>query len=136
MSNLLQRFEPLATLVLRLWVGLNLSLAHGLGKLQDPGGFLAAPAMELFPLPVVSGWFAILAEVVGGLLLAIGLFTRWAALAVVGTMLGAALIVHQSDPWNNKEFALGYAVMALYFLVHGGGRYALDSLLRRRSSER
>jgi len=79
-------------LVLRLWVGLNFALAHGLGKARDPEAFLASEAVRAFPLPEVLGWAAILSELGGGALLALGLLTRVSAAFLLATMLGAATV--------------------------------------------
>ena len=126
-----------ALLALRLWVGLNFAFAHGLGKVRDPQAFLDSPGVQRFPMHEVLGAFAMLSEFAGGLLLAIGLFTRAAAGVIALTMLGAAFVVHASDPWGRKEFALTYAVACLMLVVMGGGRFALDRRLaarRRRQS--
>jgi putative oxidoreductase len=137
MDKWLTRPIPAYFLVLRLWVGLNMALSHGFGKISDPGAFLASGGMahfESLPLPQAWGWFAIFAEFLGGLLLAAGLFTRLAALSIFGTMLGAAFVVHFDDPWSRKEMALAYAIMALVFVFKGGGKASLDALVFRRSS--
>lgn len=128
--------KDFAALLLRLWLGLNLALAHGLPKLSDTQAFLSSETLQSFPLPVLSGWFAMLAEGLGGALLALGLFTRPAAAAVAATMLGAGLVAHAGDPWVAREFALTYAVVALYFLVLGGGVLSADERLRKKRRSR
>jgi putative oxidoreductase len=122
----------LALLALRLWIGLNFVFAHGWGKISDPRAFLDNAALEQFPLPTVSGWIAILGEFVGGILLTLGLLTRVAAAWVLLVMLGAALVVHSGDPWQQKELALTYAAIALVFLAHGGGPFSIDAWLARK----
>jgi putative oxidoreductase len=62
-----------ALLLLRLWLGLNLALAHGVPKLADPQAFLASEGVLRFPLSTAAGWFAITAELAGGVCLALGL---------------------------------------------------------------
>jgi putative oxidoreductase len=125
-----------ATLLLRLWVGLHLALGHGLPKAADPQAFLSG-VVQRFPLPTVSGWFAILAELVGGVCLALGLRTRLAAAAIGLVMLGAAFVAHADDPWiGRKEFPLTYAVVALLFVAHGGGPLSFDARLDRRRRSR
>jgi len=125
-----------ATLLLRLWVGLHLALAHGLPKAADPQAFLSGLAQR-FPLPTAMGWFAILAELGGGLCLALGLRTRVAAAVIVPVLLGAAFVVHADDPWaGHKEFPLTYAVVALFFVAQGGGPLSLDARLARKRRSR
>lgn len=125
----LGRLEPYALLAVRLWIGANFILVHGMHKLHDPGKFLAGSALQKFPLPMAMGWFALLAETLGALLLLLGLATRVAAAGLCATMLGAGLVVHADDPWSKAEFAVGYAVMALLLAVFGPGAVALDRVL-------
>jgi putative oxidoreductase len=122
----------LGLLVLRVAFGLSLALAHGLPKLLDPARFIGGLAQRSFPLPQVFGWAAIGAELGGGLLLAIGLFTRPAAALVLITMAVAVLDVHAADPFRKKELALAYGAVALALLHTGPGRWALDAKLFRR----
>lgn len=115
-------------LLLRLWFGLVLAFGHGLGKLGNYEKFVAGVGGKHgIPLPELTAPFAIASELVGGILLALGLFTRAAAVAVAGTMLVAAFWVHSSDPFMKKEFALAYAVAALVVLISGPGKYSLDA---------
>jgi putative oxidoreductase len=119
-------------LLLRAGFGLTLAFGHGLGKLSNPQKFLASVTRHGFPLPEVMAPIAMLSEFVGGLLIAIGLATRPAALFVLGTMLGAAFVAHGGDPFSKKESALAYALAAVVVLVAGPGRYSLDARLEKR----
>jgi hypothetical protein len=94
---------------------------------QSPGAVPRQRRAARVPAPTLLGWFAILSEFAGGLLLALGLFTRAAGLAVAGTLFIAAFKVHAADPFAKKELALAYAVVGLAFALSGGGRYALDA---------
>ena len=122
----------LGLLVLRVAFGLSLALAHGLPKLLDPARFIGGLAKRDFPLPEVFGWAAIGAELVGGVLLAIGLLTKPAAALVLITMAVAVLDAHAADPFRKKELALAYGTVALVLLLTGPGRWALDGKLFRR----
>lgn len=82
-----------------------------------------------FPLAEVLGPSAALSEFAGGLLVALGLFTRPAAASVLLTMLGAAFVVHGDDPFARKELALAYAVAALALVIAGGGRWSVDGVV-------
>jgi putative oxidoreductase len=121
-----------AALVLRVAFGVTLALSHGLNKLRTPEIFLSHVEKGGFPAPTLLGWFAILSEFVGGLLLALGLFTRPAAALVSSTLFVAAFKVHANDPFAKKELALAYAVVGLAFLIGGAGRYALDAVVKRK----
>ncbi len=125
------RATDVGLLVLRLGVGLSLAFAHGLGKIPPSAGFIDGTAEMGFPLPVLFAWAAALSEFAGGLLLALGLATRPAALFVAGTMAVAFFVRHGDDPFADGEKAFLYLVVALALLVAGAGRYALDRFIAR-----
>ena len=85
-----------------------------------------------FPLPILFAWLAALSELLGGLLLAVGLFTRYAAFFVFGTMTVAAFIAHAGDPFNVRELALLYWAVMLSLLLVGGGRFELERTFRKK----
>jgi putative oxidoreductase len=114
--------------VLRLGFGLILALNHGLGKMMALGKFVEGVAAGGMPIPWVLGPAAALSEFLGGLLVAVGLFARPAALFVATTMLVAVLHVHAADPFAKKELALTYAIAALAVLVAGPGKLSIDGL--------
>jgi putative oxidoreductase len=119
-----------ASLVLRVFTGLALALAHGLGKLPPPEPFVQGVAEMGFPLPGFFAWSAGLSEFAGGLLLALGLATRPASLFIVFTMAVAAFVAHADDPFLGKERALLFLVIALMFMLKGAGRLSVDAGLR------
>lgn len=124
---------------LRIAVGLMMAFGHGLAKVPPAEKFVEAVGSLGFPMPAVFAWAAGLSELVGGLLIAAGLFTRPAALFLVATMGVAAFMQHGADPLfsregPSKEMALLYLAAASAFLLAGAGRFAVDALLRRRGS--
>lgn len=121
-------------LVLRLFVGLAMAFAHGLAKFSElsTGVFQEQVAALGFPLPGFFAWAAALSEFVGGLLLAAGLLTRSAAFFLLCTMLVAAFIESAGTAFGERELALLFGAVAMLFLLAGGGRFSLDTLLRRR----
>lgn len=124
-------------MVVRMTAGLCLALVHGYWKLPIQPEFVANVQSQGFPMPTFSAWMAGLGEFVGGLLLALGLFTRPAALWVAGVMAGAAFVVHQgsftgADDFGAAEMAVLYLSIALCFLLTGSSRTGLDQLVWRR----
>lgn len=119
----------LGLLVLRLWFGLEMAFAHGLGKMIKifSGNFQFAD-----PLGVGQTTSLILAgsaEFFGGLLIAVGFFTRLAAVPYLITMLVAAFVVHLGDGWSKMAVPLHYAIAAIVLLITGPGRLSLDHKL-------
>lgn len=123
--------QDLGLLLLRVFAGLSLALAHGLGKLPPSERFVAGVVEMGFPAAPLFAWAAGLSETVGGLLLALGLLTRPAAFFVLVTMLVATFVRQAGDPYLERELALLFAFVATQFLLAGPGRLSLDALLRR-----
>lgn len=116
-----------AALSLRIAAAGTMVIAHGLPKLLS-----FSERLHSFPDPLgisseVSYLCTVGAEFFCAALVLLGLGTRLAVLPLIFTMLVAALVVHGSDPFSNKELPLLYAACfgALFFL--GGGRYRIRS---------
>ena len=131
MSN--QQATDISLLLLRLAFGGLMVINHGWGKLEK---LLAAGPIKFGdPLGVgaeVSLSLAVFSEVVCSILLMVGLFTRWASVPALITMLVAAFIVHGGDPIRDKESALLFGTAYLVILLMGPGRYSLDGWWDRR----
>lgn len=122
----------LGLLIFRMFVGLSMAFAHGLGKIPPAEGFIARIGQMGFPFATMFAWSASLAEFVGGLLIAVGLYTRASALFLGFTMLVAAFGAHALDPFSKKELALLYLAACTLLLFQGAGRFSLDRRLRGR----
>jgi putative oxidoreductase len=118
---------------LRVFAGLALLLAHGLGKIPPTERFVASVGAMGFPAPIVFAWAAGLSETIGGALLALGLATRPSALFILFTMATAGFIRHAEDPFLGKERALLFMMVALLFLLAGAGRYSIDAWIQRKA---
>jgi putative oxidoreductase len=82
------------------------------------------------PLPEIGAWYVILAHGVGGALLIVGLWTRWAALANLPIMAGAFFLVHLREGFfmgarGGYEFALLVLAATLAQVFLGAGALAL-----------
>ena len=117
---------------MRVLAGLGIAY-HGYGKLfgGDISRFAEGVARMGFPSPVLFAWAAILSEFLGGICIALGLFSRPAALFVFITMAVAAFMKHSADPFQKKELALAYLTMAGAVIFLGSGKFSLDSLLKK-----
>lgn len=132
--------SPLAAdvglLVMRLWLGVVMFVAHGVGKWGTLDTFASGLAENGYPIPEVMAVLAALAESAGAALVALGLLTRPAALTVMTTMLVAAFVQHGAGPFGKQELPLTYALMCIGLIVAGAGRFSLDHLLHRRLAAR
>jgi putative oxidoreductase len=90
---------------------------------------IAYQAKAGVPFPEIGTWYLILAHGLGGILLVLGIFTRWAALANVLAMLGAIVFVHlKKGFWAHEggyEYALVLLVATLTVAMIGGGALSL-----------
>jgi putative oxidoreductase len=81
-------------------------------------------------------WVTIVAltELVGGIMLILGLFTRFAAAGVVIFMINAVLFTSAKGFFwtaGGSEFSILILAVALVFLVRGGGEYSIDQKMGR-----
>ena len=122
----LNRWEPYALAALRIATGL-IFLEHGTQKfLSFPPGDYAGVGWS-FDNP---GAFAGVIELVTGLLITIGLFTRPAAFLASGTMAVAYWMAHAPQdvfPVNNGgDAAILYCFVFLYLVFSGPGALSID----------
>jgi putative oxidoreductase len=116
-------------LVLRGFAGLSLALAHGMAKLPPSAPFMQG--VEALGLPGWAAWLSGFAETFGGLALAAGLATRLSALTIAINLSVAGFLRHAQDPYQIKELALLFLSVAVMFVFVGGGRFALDRLIKK-----
>lgn len=127
------------TLPIRLALG-AVMIAHGaqkvLGSFNGPGlkTFIAGNTPFIFMRPA---WFwlgaAALSELIGGLLVALGLLTRVAAFFIACTMLTAIVGFHLAGGFfaanSGYEYPLSLLAMAFALLISGGGEASVDRAL-------
>jgi putative oxidoreductase len=128
MNGFLGRFSPHLYALMRFVAGL-LFAVHGAQKLFGfPGD---RPAANLASLMGLAGTI----EFVGGLMIALGLFTAYAAFVASGQMAVAYFMAHAPrSPWpilNQGELAALYCFVFLYIAANGSGIWSLDNLMRR-----
>ncbi len=121
----------LGLFLFRLFVGLSMAFAHGLGKIPPSDQLIQGVTGMGFPLPLLFAWSAALSEFAGGLLIATGFFTRYASAFLGFTMAIAAFVAHGADPYRQKEMALLYLASCILLLFTGAGHYSVDHKFRK-----
>jgi putative oxidoreductase len=90
------------------------------------------------PFGVWPSWWAAVIQLIGGILVAVGLGTRIAAFICAGSIAYAYFVVHQSDGAlpieNGGELAALYSWLFLLIVAMGPGSIAVDRFWRRRHS--
>lgn len=113
--------------LIRIYLGAGLAV-RGILFLMDPsfiGNMLDGPVNgALWPRVIALG------HLVGGVLLALGLFTRLAAAVQVLPVLGAVIMLHLRQDLASQnqslEFSALVLVMLLFFACFGSGEWSLD----------
>ena len=112
--------------ILRIITGF-LFLQHGTAKLFGVPHVAMFDGLQLFSLMGFAG----VLELVGGVLVLVGLFTRPAAFVLSGQMAVAYFMAHAPQaplPIHNQgELAVVYCFVFLYFAVAGAGAFSIDA---------
>jgi putative oxidoreductase len=129
MEPFLGKYSSCLYTTLRIIAGLMFAM-HGSQKLLAwPGG---SASMSLASLLGVAG----VVELIGGLMIAFGFLTSYAALIASGEMAVAYFKAHAPQGalplLNRGELAVVYCFLFLYMASQGGGAWSLDSMMRRK----
>jgi putative oxidoreductase len=121
--------EGYAYALMRFIVGF-LFLFHGLQKILGMYGGQVVPMMS-------RAWIAGIIELVGGVLVMVGLFTTPVAFICSGEMAAAYFLAHYPKAFwpiqNGGELAALYCFVFLYIASRGGGPLSVDRLIRRKA---
>lgn len=125
----LDKFSAPLLSILRI-VSAFLFIEHGTTKL------LGFPPTEMFatsPEPMTLMWFAGILEFGGGVLLALGLFTRPVAFILSGMMAVAYWMAHATQSLypvqNGGDAAILFCFIFLYIAAAGGGPWSADRIV-------
>jgi putative oxidoreductase len=129
MNETLTNWSPKILSVLRIMTGF-LFLWHGAQKLFD-----FPPSERSGEVPALILYVAGPLELFGGILILLGLFTRWTAFVLSGLMAVAYFMAHGLNAFlpvvNKGELAVLYCFVFFYLFFAGGGHWSLDAMLRK-----
>lgn len=116
--------------LLRIYLGVGLFI-KGAIYASDPSLLEAMTAGDqLRALPAIALHGVVTAHLVGGLLMAIGLLTRLAALIQVPILAGAIWFVHLHEGLFTRSQNLEFTILVLFLLLlvaaHGPGKWSVD----------
>jgi len=121
-----------------VFLAIRLILAFGFAKpallkINDLSGTATWFDSIFIPLPTLFAYLVSGIEVLGIVLLALGLFTRYISILLSFVMAGAILFVHASNGFsvanNGLEIPLYYLLFLMLLASFGAGEYALDNVL-------
>lgn len=123
-------------LVIRVATGLFIAgfqgwpkMVEGIAHIQHGTQWRLAEGVETLgiPFPIFWAFAATITYLIGGLAVAAGFLTRFAALDVLGTLLVAVYANFQLG--RDNQMAMLYALLFAGLALYGGGRYSVDAVL-------
>lgn len=130
----LRRYSEISLAALRVLTGIF--LIHGTqdnvlsaARMDEFVQFLTA---QNFVMPELMAPLSAWAQFICGILLVLGLLTRWAGLVIAFNFVVAVWMVHWPEGLRGWWPALVLVFLGLHFACRGGGRWSLDALLFRR----
>ena len=129
-SNFYSQYTPRILGILRIITGF-LFLQHGAAKLLGIPHIAMFDGLQLMSLMGLAG----VLELVGGVLILLGLFTRPTAFILSGQMAVAYFMAHAPSGFlpilNQGELAVLYCFVFLYFSVAGAGAFSIDVMRKK-----
>lgn len=126
----------IVTTVMRIVLGI-LFMAHGINKLET-GLDNVGQWFESIHIPAFMAYVVAAIELVGGILLIVGLFTRIVSVLLIGVLAGAIFTAKLSagllgnGQMAGYELDLAFLLVALYLVFADRTRWSVDHLLFRR----
>jgi putative oxidoreductase len=135
--NLIKQNGPLIGRILLALI----FIISGFNKIMDWGGTLGYMASKGLPMTDILLALTVFIELGGGLMIALGLYARWAATAIFLFLIPVTLIFHPFwiDPEQMNDFLKNIAIMGgmLYIMTYGSGSYSVyDAACERRERNR
>jgi len=122
--------------VFRVFVGL-LFMTHGAQKFGLIGTGSVSAFAGFFSLPLPLAYAAAITELIGGAMIALGLFSGIAAaLGSVVAITALAMAHFPKSPWpwaNGGELAMMFLFSFMAIIANGSGKYSLDRLIKRKT---
>jgi putative oxidoreductase len=127
-----------ALVVIRIAAGLLIHIHGNMildpEKMQQMAGFIGKDLG--FPLPLFMAYLSKGTEFFGGLLFAIGFFTRFISIPLIINMSVAVFGSHHGQITGQGEHAFVFLLMFAAFFFIGSGKWSVDYLLRKRVSKK
>ena len=120
-----------ALLYLRLFIG-GVVLLHNIGKMQTYNEIIEGFPALIFDSPTVTFAVFTIVEVAFAMMIMCGLWVRFASFLMALGMFLSIFVVVPTSGMTAGTLQFIYMGIYIFFVIAGGGRYALDSALWRR----
>ncbi len=131
-KDILTHFQSVSLLLARLAVAYGF-LEPALMKWKDIDGIATWFGTMGIPFPTLNAYMSATTEILGVVLLTLGLFTRLISIPLIVVMIVAITTVHLAHGFsagdNGFEIPLYYMLFLFIFTAHGAGKYSLDHLI-------
>jgi len=131
-KDILTHFQSASLLLARLVVAYGF-YEPAMSKWKDIDGIATWFGSMGIPFPTLNAYMAASTEVLGVVLLTLGLFTRLISVPLMVVMVVAITTVHLAHGYsagdNGFEIPLYYMLFLFIFTSHGAGNYSLDHLI-------
>ena len=131
-KDILVHFQSLSLLLARLVVAYGF-YDPAIKKWQDIDSIATWFGSMGIPFPTLNAYMAATTELLGVILLTLGLFTRLISVPLMVVMVVAITTVHLAHGYsagdNGFEIPLYYMLFLFIFTAHGAGQYSLDQLI-------
>ena len=131
-ERVVTQLDFLAPLLARITLGV-LFMSTGWGKVHNLAKVAAFFAELHIPAPAIQATFVSYVELIGGALVLIGLFARFASLPLIGSM-AVAILTAKADEVHNLPDLFGlvewtYLALLVWVALAGPGKISVDHLL-------
>ena len=92
-------------------------------------GYLTWDQFKGFSSPAFMVYMGKIAELLAGIFLMTGLFTRFAALVLIMTMTYISFFVAEGRIWYEDQHPFLFVLLGMVFFFTGGGKYSVDRLI-------
>lgn len=120
-----EKYKAYAPLILRLALGIAFIVA-GYTKLSNMSMVVEMFSQFFGGAGPALAWIVAIVELIAGIAVLVGFFTRWAALAIAVIMLVALFVVHLGDGYNGMQLPIAYFAMSLALLFKGSGKVSVE----------
>jgi len=131
-KDILTHFQSASLLLARLAVAYGF-YEPAVTKWKEIDGIATWFGSMGIPFPTLNAYMAASTEVLGVVLLTLGLFTRLISVPLMLVMVVAIMTVHLAHGYsagdNGFEIPLYYLLLLFIFMSHGAGKYSLDHLI-------